>query len=111
MVFKKDDAPQVLCAHLTDEQVRELSAPSLDEHPLWQKVQRQIDFYMQSFGRVEAAVNLMGIQNIALDLRGEDLFFDYYDEPELEERLLISAGDAAHGRCRRGRKYGRFSGR
>lgn len=93
VVFKKDDAPQVMCAHLTDERVRELKAPSLDEHPLWQKVQRQIDFYLHNFGRVEAAVNLMGIQNIALDLRGEELFFDYYDEPELEEILLSVATD------------------
>lgn len=93
VVFKKDDAPQVMCAHLTDEQIRELKAPALDEHPLWQKVQRQIDYYLKSFGRAESAVNLMGIQNIALDLRGEALFFDYYDEPELEENLLTAATD------------------
>ena len=91
VVFRKDDAPQVMCAHLTDEQVRNLRAPSLDEHPLWQKVQAQIDWYLRCFGRVESAINLMGIQNIALDLRGEELFFDYYDEPELERNLLDTA--------------------
>ncbi len=93
VVFRRDDAPQVLCAHMTDEEVRKLTAPSLDEHPLWQKVQRQIDGFQRVFGTVESAINLMGIQNIALDLRGEDLFYDYYDEPELEERLLTAAAD------------------
>ncbi|MBR5679196.1 MAG: hypothetical protein IKX19_00960 [Clostridia bacterium] len=91
VVFKKDDAPQVMCAHLSDEEVRRLTVPDLDESPLWQKVQRQIDFYLRSFGTVESAINLMGIQNIALDLRGEDLFYDYYDEPELKEKLLGTA--------------------
>ncbi len=90
-VFRKDDAPQVLCARLSDEEVRRLTVPDLDGSPLWQKVQRQIDFYLRAFGTVESAVNLMGIQNIALDLRGEDLFYDYYDEPELKDRLLGTA--------------------
>ena len=93
VVFKKDDAPQVMCAHLSDEQVRALKAPDLDEHPLWRKVRRQIDYYLKDFGRVESAINLMGIQNIALDLRGEELFFDYYDEPELEKILLSAAAE------------------
>ncbi len=91
VIFREDDAPQVLCAHLSDEEVRRLAVPDLDENPLWQKVQRQIDDYLRTFGTVESAINLMGIQNIALDLRGEDLFYDYYDEPELEEKLLDTA--------------------
>ena len=88
VLFKKNDAPQVLPADLTPEQVRALEVPDLDRHPLWQKVQSQIDGFMQEYGYVESAVNLMGIQNIALDLRGEDLLADYYDEPETNHRLF-----------------------
>lgn len=78
--FHKDDAPQVLPAGMTEEQVEDLTAPDLDNHPLWQKVQCQIDAFMKEFGYVESAINLMGVQNIGLDLRGEDLLVDYYDE-------------------------------
>ena len=88
VLFKKDDAPQVLPAHLTDEQVRTLEVPDLDHHPLWQRVQCQIDGFMNDYGYVESAINLMGIQNIALDLRGEDLLADYYDDPETNHRLF-----------------------
>ena len=80
VVFRKDDAPQVLPARMTEEQLQKLTAPDLDAHPLWQKVQCQIDSLMARFGYVESAINLMGIQNIALDLRGEELLMDYYDE-------------------------------
>ena len=88
VVFKKDDAPHVLPADLTDEQVAALQAPDLDRHPLWQRVQSQIDGFLREFGYVESAINLMGIQNIALDLRGEELFFGYYDDPELNGKLF-----------------------
>ncbi len=89
VLFKKDDAPQVLPANLSDEQVFVLRAPDLDAHPLWQQIQCQIDYFMQEYGYVESAVNLMGVQNIALDLRGEELFIDYYDEEsDLSAHLL-----------------------
>ena len=87
--FSKDDAPQVLPAKLTEDQIRSLQVPDLDRHPVWQKVQRQVDVYMEKFGYVESAINLMGIQNIALDLWGEELFLDYYDdESDLHPHLL-----------------------
>ena len=88
VLFRKDDAPQVLPAHLTEEQVKALEVPDLDCHPLWQRVQCQIDDFMKEYGYVESAINLMGIQNVALDLRGEDLLADYYDEPEMNHHLF-----------------------
>ena len=86
--FSKNDAPVVIAANLTEDELENLQLPDLDTHPLWQKVQSQIDFFMKKFGYVESAINLMGIQNIALDLRGEELLIDYYDEPERNEKLF-----------------------
>lgn len=88
VVFQKDNAPQVLPAGLTDEAVEALTAPDLDRHPLWQRVQTQIDGFLRDFGYVESAINLMGIQNIALDLRGEELLMGYYDDPDLNHKLF-----------------------
>ncbi len=88
VVFQKDNAPQVLPANLTDEQVAALEAPNLDRSPLWQRVQSQIDYFLEKFGYVESAINLMGIQNVALDLRGEELLMGYYDDPELNHKLF-----------------------
>ncbi len=40
------------------------------------------------FGYLEGDINWGGVQNIALDLRGYQLFFDYYDKPELVEHIF-----------------------
>ncbi len=89
--FAPDDAPQVCCAELDDDQAASLTAPNLDESPLWQKVAGQIDYLEKRFGGVESAINLQGIQNIALDLRGQQLFIDYYDDEDIAHNLLSAA--------------------
>ena len=89
--YKKDDAPQVLCASLSDAEAATLKAPAIEKSALWRDVEKQIGYLQERFGCVESAINLQGIQNIALDLRGQDLFMDYYDEPELAQNLLSAA--------------------
>lgn len=87
VIFRKDNAPQVVAANLDEDQVMELQAPDLDAHPLWQKVQSQIDYYMEQYGYCESAINLQGIMNIAMDLRGQDLFYDFFDDPAVMHHL------------------------
>ncbi len=87
--FSAGDAPQVIKAGLTIEETEGLKAPNLDENPVWAKIQSQIDYLMKEFGAVEPCINLMGVQNIAMDLLGEDIFIAYYEEPELAENLLL----------------------
>ena len=91
--FAPDDAPQVLCAELSDEAALALKAPDLDSSPLWRRVQDQIDYLSDRFGGVQSAINLQGIQNIALDLRGQQLFIDYYDDEGIAHTLLKAAAD------------------
>ncbi|MBR7040598.1 MAG: hypothetical protein IKI24_02020 [Clostridia bacterium] len=89
--FTKGDAPQVLRAELDDDAASRLKAPDLGASPLWQKVESQIRYLQDRFGSVESAINLQGIQNIALDLRGPQLMYDYYDDPDLAHHLLSEA--------------------
>ena len=89
--YKKDDAPQALCASLSDAEAATLKAPAIEKSALWRDVEKQIGYLQERFGCVESAINLQGIQNVALDLRGQDLFMDYYDEPELAQNLLSAA--------------------
>lgn len=89
--FSAGDAPQVRCAELSDEASLAISPPLLSENKLWQEVEKQISWLETRFGEFESAINLQGIQNIALDLRGQQLFVDYYDEPELARNLLSCA--------------------
>lgn len=89
--FSKGNAPEVHCPELDDEAVYALKAPELDASPLWKKVEDQIKYLQERFGAVESAINLQGIQNIAMDLRGQQLLVDYYDDPDLARCLLDTA--------------------
>ena len=93
VTFSPADAPQVLCADLDDDAALTLKAPVLEDSVLWQKVEQQISYLESRFGYVESAINLQGIQNIALDLRGQQLFYDYYDDPDIAHHLLDTATD------------------
>ncbi len=93
VVYKADDAPQVICSNLDDDACFALTAPDLPSNEVWQRVERQIESLMRGYGRVESYINLMGVQNIALDLRGSDLFIDYHDEDSPAQHLLSVACD------------------
>ncbi|GHV82718.1 hypothetical protein AGMMS50212_00580 [Spirochaetia bacterium] len=86
--FTDDAAPAVHCKNLSLEDAAGLSVPDLDKDPVWQNVQRQIDYLQDAFGYVIPAINLMGIQNIAMDLLGQDLFIQYYENPEIIDHVL-----------------------
>lgn len=81
--FSPDNSPQVLCANLSEEQVENFKSPCLEANPVFQNLKDQAEFLKREFGHVEACVNLMGVQNIALDLMGQELFVAYYTEPDL----------------------------
>ena len=109
--FAHGNPPEVLCANLSDDAVLGLQPPDLTSSPVWQATERQIDWLLARFGRVEPCVNLMGVQNVALDLRGQQLYMDYYENPLLAHRLLSVCAEsiAAVGLRLRGLS-GRISG-
>jgi hypothetical protein len=86
--FSAANPPEVICRKLTETEIENLTAPDLSQNQYWQKTARQMEFLEEKFGWVESHLNLQGIQNIALDLRGEDLFCDYYDEPDRARKLI-----------------------
>ncbi len=86
--FADDATLEVLPAHLTDAQVMALQVPDLAANPVFQKLIRLMDVLEARFGHLEGDVNWEGVQNVALNLRGQQLFLDYYDNPALARRLL-----------------------
>jgi hypothetical protein len=91
--FHEDHPPDVICANLSVEESSRLHLPNLNDSPVWRGIQSQIDYLSRRYGRVENCINLMGIQNIALDLRGQALFIDYFENPELAHHVLDVCSD------------------
>lgn len=88
VLYEDDNSPQVLCAELDEDACNRLRVPDLDQSPAWQRTERQLRVLKERYGRVESHINLQGVQNLALDLRGQNLFTDYYEEEELARHLL-----------------------
>jgi hypothetical protein len=86
--FLEDAAPWVLCADLSDEQVWALKLPDLETASPMRETIAMMDALEAEFGYLEGDIPWDGVQNVALDLRGQQLFLDYYDSPELVHHLF-----------------------
>jgi hypothetical protein len=86
--FSRDAAPWVRCAELGDEEVWALEVPDLPSAPLMGKTIALMDALESEYGYLEGDIPWDGVQNVALDLRGQQLFLDYYDNPSLVHHLF-----------------------
>ena len=55
---------------------------------VWNRTKQQIIDLQEEFGHVETYVNLMGIQNIAMDLMGQNVLMAYYSAPDEVQELF-----------------------
>lgn len=88
IIYEEDNSPQVVCMGRDEDSIDDLKAPDLDNSPIWQATRKQIDYLTEHYGRVESHINLQGIQNIAMDIMGQELMVSYYTNPEDVENLL-----------------------
>ena len=88
IIYSKDNSPQVKCMELSDEDLEDIHIGDYKNHELYKNMVEQVEYMKEKYGHVIPAVNLMGIQNIALDILGQNLFIAYYTEPEEIDRLL-----------------------
>jgi len=49
---------------------------------------KQIDYLKKKYGKVIGDINTTGIQNLALKIRGDQLYIDYFENPDLCHHLL-----------------------
>ena len=88
IVFEKDALPWAMPLNLSEEAVMKLEAPDLLQASPMRAMMKQIDYLHQKYGRVVGDINSTGVQNLALKLRGEQLYFDYFENPNLCRHLL-----------------------
>jgi hypothetical protein len=86
--FSSNAAPWVLCAELSDEQVWALEVPDIEATSPMRETIALMDALEARYGYLEGDIPWDGIQNTALDLRGQQLFLDYYDNADLVRRLF-----------------------
>jgi len=77
--YTENHPPQVICAHRDDLNVDVESAFASDA---FQSVQKLWDDLKKKYGYLTGDINWGGILNLAMDLRGEDIFLDMMMAPE-----------------------------
>lgn len=77
--YKGDAAPQVIPA--------QIEQPHIDpeqafKSPAFKRYESLLDNLKGKYGYVKGDINWSGVLNIALELRGENIFLDMFDKPE-----------------------------
>ena len=88
IVFENEALPWAVPLNLSSEEIMKLEVPDLLRSSPMTEMLKQIDFLRKKYGRVIGDINTTGIQNLALKLRGEQLYFDYFENPDLCHHLL-----------------------
>ncbi len=91
--YSEEAPPEVICAALSEEEAGRFKAPSLEDCPDWQIVEEQIRWLQKEYGSVHSALNLQGVLNLALDLRGDSIFIDMYQDEEKARNLFDQCFD------------------
>lgn len=88
IVFKDDALPWAMPLNLSEKEIMKLKVPDLFHTPPMSDMIKQIEYLRSKYGKVVGDINTTGVQNLALKLRGDNFYFDYFERPELCHHLL-----------------------
>lgn len=96
--------------HIPKEEIRVDRPIDLDRHPVLSALYRQMDTIREASGPIHGYLNYQGLLNIALKVRGNDVFLDIHDDPEWTRRFLTHIAETIAAVARRIQSIQRASG-
>ncbi|MFN3534883.1 MAG: uroporphyrinogen decarboxylase family protein, partial [Desulfatiglandales bacterium] len=88
IVFSKDQLPWAIPLNLSEDKIWELKKPDiLNSWPMTEII-KQMDYLENKYGKIVGDINTTGVQNLALKIRGDSLYIDYFENPGLCHHLL-----------------------
>lgn len=88
IIYKDDALPWAMPLNLSEDDIMKLEVPDIfNAYPMKEMIQ-QIEYLKKKYGHVVGDINTTGVQNLALKLRGDQLYFDFYEKPELCRHLM-----------------------
>jgi methanogenic corrinoid protein MtbC1/uroporphyrinogen-III decarboxylase len=88
IVYESDALPWAMPLNLSEDEVMKLEVPDIFHSSPMTEMIKQIDYLQDKYGKVVGDINITGVQNLALKLRGEQFYIDYFENPELCHHLL-----------------------
>jgi uroporphyrinogen-III decarboxylase len=88
IVYADAALPWAMPLNLSEDEIMKLEVPDIfNSYPMTEMI-RQIDYLKDKYGKVVGDINTTGIQNLALKIRGDQLYVDFFENPELCHHLL-----------------------
>jgi len=88
IIYKDDALPWAMPLNLSESEIMKLEVPDIfNSYPMTEMI-GQIKYLKEKYGSVVGDINTTGVQNLALKIRGDKLYFDFYENPELCRHLL-----------------------
>ena len=88
IVFEPHALPWAMPLNLSEDQVMKLEVPDIFSTSPMTEMIKQIEYLQEKYGKVVGDINVTGVQNLALKIRGEQFYIDYFENPELCHHLL-----------------------
>ncbi|MBW2285300.1 MAG: hypothetical protein JRF65_11945 [Deltaproteobacteria bacterium] len=88
IIFEKAALPWAMPLNLSEDEVMKLEVPDIFNTPPMTDMIKQIEYLQGKYGRVVGDINITGVQNLALKIRGDQLYIDFFENPELCNYLL-----------------------
>ncbi|MDA8211053.1 MAG: hypothetical protein M0021_04145 [Clostridia bacterium] len=86
--FYEDALPWAIPANLSEADIEKLEVPDLTTvHPMTEII-RQMDYLEEKYGRVTGNINTTGVLNLGLKIRGDQLYMDFYENPDLVHKVF-----------------------
>jgi len=88
IVYKETALPWAMPLNMPEDEVMKLEVPDIFNSDPMTDMIKQIEYLQDKYGKVVGDINTTGVQNLALKIRGEQLYIDYFENPELCHHLL-----------------------
>lgn len=83
IVYENEALPWAVSLNLSTDEVMKLEVPDIfNTWPMNEWI-KQIDYLKEKYGKVVGDINTTGVQNLALKIRGDQLYIDYFENPDL----------------------------
>ena len=86
--YEKDQWPTSEHFALSDDQMKNLQSPNLDDNSFYQSIIQQVEWIAENEGTVHGFINWQGVLNNTQRIRGQQLFMDMLINPEITKNLL-----------------------
>ena len=86
--FPKDSSPLVKPLSMTVDEFQAKEIPDPEKNREFSDLFKLIKTLKEKFGYVKGDINWNGVQNLALDVMGEQVFISYYDNPDAMHKIF-----------------------